>query len=60
VRPLGRPFRRWDDNIEVDLTEIVWRAWADSGQGKWRALVTAIMNIRFPQHAGKVRGTVSF
>jgi hypothetical protein len=27
-RPLGRPFRRWDDNVEVDLAKIVWRAWA--------------------------------
>jgi len=26
-RPLGRPRRRWDDNIKMDLQEVRWRAW---------------------------------
>jgi hypothetical protein len=26
-RPLGRPRRRWEDNIKMDLQEVVWRAW---------------------------------
>jgi hypothetical protein len=27
-RPLGRPRRRWEDNIEIDLREVVWEAWS--------------------------------
>jgi hypothetical protein len=26
-RPLGRPSRRWEDNIKLDLQELGWRAW---------------------------------
>jgi hypothetical protein len=26
-RPLGRPRRRWEDNIKMDLQEVGWRAW---------------------------------
>jgi hypothetical protein len=26
-RPLGRPRRRWEDNIKIDLQEVGWRAW---------------------------------
>jgi hypothetical protein len=26
-RPLGRPSRRWEDNIEMDLQEVGWEAW---------------------------------
>jgi hypothetical protein len=29
-RPLGRPRRRWEDNIKMDLREIFWRAWTTS------------------------------
>jgi hypothetical protein len=41
-RPLGRPIRRWVDNIKVDLREIGWDGmdWIDRDQ--WRAL----MNLR--------------
>jgi hypothetical protein len=48
-RPLGRPRRRWVDNIEMDLREIGWD-WIDLAQDrdKWRALVNAVMNLRFP------------
>jgi hypothetical protein len=29
-RPLGRPRRRWEDNIKVDLREVGWGAWTGS------------------------------
>jgi hypothetical protein len=29
-RPLGRPRRRWEDNIKIDLTEVGWGAWTSS------------------------------
>jgi hypothetical protein len=42
-RPLGRPRRRWVDNIKMDLREIGWDGvdWIDVAQGRdqWRALV---------------------
>jgi hypothetical protein len=51
-RPLGRPRRRWVDNIKMDLREIGWDGmdWIDLAQGRdqWRALVNTVMNIRVP------------
>ena len=51
-RPLGKPRRRWEDNIRMDLEEIGINAgnWVDSAQDKdyWRALVNAALNLRFP------------
>ena len=51
-RPLGRPRRRWEDNIRMDLEEIGINAenWVDSAQDKdyWRALVNAALNLRVP------------
>jgi hypothetical protein len=51
-RPLGRPRRRWVDNIKMDLREIGWDGvdWIDLAQDKdrWRALVNMVMNIRVP------------
>jgi hypothetical protein len=51
-RPLGRPRRRWVDNIKMDLTEVGWvgRDWIDLAQDmdRWRAYVNAVMNIRVP------------
>ena len=51
-RPLGRPWRRWEDNIRMDLEEIGISAgnWVDSVQDRdyWRALVDAALNIRVP------------
>jgi hypothetical protein len=45
-RPLGRPRRRWVENIKMDLTEIRWDGmdWTDLAQDRdqWRALVNAI------------------
>jgi hypothetical protein len=45
-RPLGRPRRRWMDNIEMDVREIGWGGmdWIDLDQ--WRALVSTVMNLR--------------
>ena len=51
-RPLGRPRRRWEDKIKMDLEEIVINAgnWVDSAQDRnyWRALVNAALNLRVP------------
>jgi hypothetical protein len=51
-RPLGRPRRRWVDNIKMDLREIGWDGedWIDLAQDRdqWRALVRAVMNLRGP------------
>jgi hypothetical protein len=51
-RPLGRPIRRWLDNIKMDLREIGWDGmnWIDLVQyrDQWRAFVNAVMNLRFP------------
>jgi hypothetical protein len=51
-RPLGRPRRKWVDNIKMDLREIGWggmyRIGLAQDREQWRALVNAIMNIRVP------------
>jgi hypothetical protein len=51
-RPLGRPSRRWVDNIKMDLREIGWygRDWIKLVQDRdqWRALVKTVMNLRVP------------
>jgi hypothetical protein len=51
-RPLGRPRRRWVDNIKMDLREIGWDGidWIDLAQDRdqWRVLVNAVMNLRVP------------
>jgi hypothetical protein len=51
-RPLGRPRRRWVDNIKMDLREIGWDGmdWIDLAQDRdqWGALVKAVMNLRVP------------
>jgi hypothetical protein len=50
--PLGRPRRRWVDNIKMDLGEIGWdgRDWIGLAQDRdqWRALVNTVMNLRVP------------
>jgi hypothetical protein len=50
-RPLGRPRRRWEDGIKMDLGEIVWGGgveWIHLAQDRdrWRAVVNAVMNLR--------------
>jgi hypothetical protein len=51
-RPLGRPRRRWMDNIKMDLGDIGWGGvdWIGLAQDrdKWKALVNAVMNLRVP------------
>jgi hypothetical protein len=50
-RPLGRPRRRWDDNIKMDIQEVGWGMdWIALAQDRerWRAVVNAIMNLRVP------------
>ena len=47
-RPLGRPRRRREDNIKVNLREVGWgMSWIDLSQDSdsWRALVNAVMNL---------------
>jgi len=54
-RPLGRPRRRWDDNIMMHLQEVGCGGmdWFELAQGRdrWRAIVNAVMNLRVPQNA---------
>jgi hypothetical protein len=49
-RPLGRPRRRWEYNIKIDLQEVGWWVmdWIDMAQvrDRWRAVVNAVMNLR--------------
>jgi hypothetical protein len=51
-RPLGRPRRRWVDNIKSDIFYIGWGAVDSIGlvqdRDRWRALVNAAMNLRVP------------
>jgi len=51
-RPLGRPWRRLEDNIKMDLQEVECTAmdWIELAQDRdrWRALASAVMNLRIP------------
>jgi len=51
-RTLGRPRRRWADNIRMDLTEVGcgYMGWIGLAQDRdrWRTLVSAVMNLRVP------------
>jgi hypothetical protein len=51
-RPLGRPRRRWEGNIRMDLQEVGcgcgdW-SWQANDGDTWRALVSAVRNLRVP------------
>ena len=55
-RPLGRPRRRWKDNIKRDLQEVGggcgdWMELAPD-RDRWRALVNRVRNLRVPKNAG--------
>jgi hypothetical protein len=56
MRPLGKPRRRWKDNIKMDLREVGWGGmdWINLAQDKdrWRALVNAVMNLQFHKMRG--------
>jgi hypothetical protein len=49
-RPLGRPRRRWDDNIRMDLQAVGCggRDWIGLAQDRdrWRAIMNTVMNLR--------------
>jgi hypothetical protein len=57
-RLLGRPKRRWVDNISLDLGEVGWGDvdWIGLAQNRnsWRALVNSVLNLRIPLNAGKL------
>ena len=50
-RPLGRPRRRWEDNIKMDIQEVEgggdWKE-LDQDWDMWQALVNTVMNFRVP------------
>ena len=51
-RQLGRPRRRWEDNIKMDLQEVggCCEDWMELAQDRdrWRVLVSTVMNLRVP------------
>ena len=55
-RPLGRPRRRWENNIRMDLQEVGWSCgdWMELAQDRdrWRALVSTVRNLRGPKMRG--------
>ena len=55
-RPLGKPRRRWEDNIKMYLQEVGGDCedWMDLSQDRdrWRALVSTVMNLRVPKMRG--------
>jgi len=55
-RPMGRPRRRWKDNIKMDPQEVGAGCgdWMELAQdrGRWRALVSTVMNLRVPKLRG--------
>ena len=55
-RPFGRPRRRWENNIKMDLQEVRggcgdWMGLAQD-RDRWRALVSTVMNLRVPKMRG--------
>jgi len=56
-RPLGRPRRRWENNIRMDLQEVGCGGldWIELEQDRdmWRTLVIVVMNLQVPQNSGE-------
>ena len=55
-RPLGRPRRRWEDNIKMDLREVGgggvdWMKLAQD-RDRWQALVCTVRNLQVPKMRG--------
>jgi hypothetical protein len=57
-RSLGRPGRRWVDNVRMDLGEVGWGDvdWVGLAQdrNRWRAVVNSVLNLWVPCNAGKL------
>ena len=55
-KPFGRPRRRWEDNIKMDLQEVGSRVMdcieLAQDRDRWRALVSKVMNFRVPKMRG--------
>jgi hypothetical protein len=55
-KPLGRPRRRWEDKIKMNIQGVGWgdMDWIDLAQDRdrWQCFVNAVMNLRVPQNAG--------
>jgi hypothetical protein len=51
-KPLGRPRRRWVDNIKMDLGEVGWgdvdRIGLAQNRNRWRAVVNSVLNLQVP------------
>jgi hypothetical protein len=51
-RPLGRPRRRWVDNIRMDVGDVGWGDvdWIGLAEdrNRWRAVVNSVLNLRAP------------
>jgi hypothetical protein len=51
-RPLGRPRRRWFDDIRMELVEVEWgevdRIGLAQDRDRWRALVNSLLSLRAP------------
>ena len=48
--PLGRPRRRWEDNIKMDLQDVGGGCgdWMELARDRWRALVSTVTKFRVP------------
>jgi hypothetical protein len=51
-RPLGRPRRRWEDNIKIDIGTTEWEdvdlIHLAQDRNRWQAVVNTVMNLRVP------------